>query len=535
MLRPYSSRGAFAHKLAIGIFAAIVYLPITILFSDGLNLIAREMDFLTLTIPMGRQLILFLRTISYGAAVGISVVLIGLIAGSIIWSCRSKFMFNFVNLLFGLSLIMVLVPSYVHALAWSSLLWWFSSLLDILGIRGPQAQGIVASWWVMVMALIPMGLGFSLIGYKCIDNTLVESGRILKDDMAVFKNIILPLALPTAAAGGIFAFLLTVLDYSVPSLFLINTYSLEIFAEFSATNQPARAFLLSLPLMVVTSILVYYVAVIFPGIASGLTKIQNKSLHLVFPNWFKMLQGGFLVVIFLQVAIPLISLVLKVGNLENFLLSLKHAGRELVFTILLSSVTALTAIILATGMGVKLASAKSSKVWWAFAALPLALPAPLAGIGIIALYSKTFLQVFYGSLWMPVMACLVRFMPLAVVVIAVQIKRIDNNLLDAARVFQRNYFHGIFRINLPLLFPGIAAAFLITFVLTAGELGATLIVVPPGYSTLTMRIYNFMHYGSSELIAGLCLSLLGISMVFGFAAYLILTSLTSKGRLRRQL
>ena len=44
-----------------------------------------------------------------------------------------------------------------------------------------------------------------------------------------------------AAAGGLI-FLLSLMDYSVPSLFGVNVYAMEIFAEFIAGYEPARAF-----------------------------------------------------------------------------------------------------------------------------------------------------------------------------------------------------------------------------------------------------------------------------------------------------
>ena len=53
----------------------------------------------------------------------------------------------------------------------------------------------------------------------------------------------------------------------------------------------------------------------------------------------------------------------------------------------------------------------------------------------------------------------------------------------------------------------------IVTVLSAGELAATLIVIPPGQETLTLRIYNFLHYGSPEAVAGLSLFLVLIVLL----------------------
>jgi iron(III) transport system permease protein len=56
-----------------------------------------------------------------------------------------------------------------------------------------------------------------------------------------------------------------------------------------------------------------------------------------------------------------------------------------------------------------------------------------------------------------------------------------------------------------------------------GELGATLMVIPPGKATLTMRIYNYLHYGASDTVAGLCLVLaLGVLLAGVLAGLVIL-------------
>ncbi len=43
------------------------------------------------------------------------------------------------------------------------------------------------------------------------------------------------------------------------------------------------------------------------------------------------------------------------------------------------------------------------------------------------------------------------------------------------------------------------------FLLTLGEEGIPLILMPPGYETLAVKVYNYLHYGASELVSGFCL------------------------------
>ena len=41
------------------------------------------------------------------------------------------------------------------------------------------------------------------------------------------------------------------------------------------------------------------------------------------------------------------------------------------------------------------------------------------------------------------------------------------------------------------------------FLMGLGELGASVLTVPPGFSTLTIRLYNYLHYGATDRVLGL--------------------------------
>ena len=61
------------------------------------------------------------------------------------------------------------------------------------------------------------------------------------------------------------------------------------------------------------------------------------------------------------------------------------------------------------------------------------------------------------------------------------------------------------RIVLPQTRLGVAAAWVITFVLAFGELGVGILVAPPGESTLPIRIYTIIANTPSSTVAGLAL------------------------------
>jgi iron(III) transport system permease protein len=99
----------------------------------------------------------------------------------------------------------------------------------------------------------------------------------------------------------------------------------------------------------------------------------------------------------------------------------------------------------------------------------------------------------------------------------------DPLLIDAARLFQTHPVKTWRQIYLPMLAPALLATGFIVFALCAGELGATLLVAPAGQATLVMRIYNYLHYGASETVAGLCLLLTLTAATTAGLAFLMLT------------
>jgi iron(III) transport system permease protein len=54
-----------------------------------------------------------------------------------------------------------------------------------------------------------------------------------------------------------------------------------------------------------------------------------------------------------------------------------------------------------------------------------------------------------------------------------------------------------------------AAAWLIALAVAVGELAATVLVIPPGTTTIAVRIFSLLHYGVEDRVASLCLVMIG--------------------------
>ena len=83
-------------------------------------------------------------------------------------------------------------------------------------------------------------------------------------------------------------------------------------------------------------------------------------------------------------------------------------------------------------------------------------------------------------------------------------------------------------VALPLRWPGVAAGAGIALALAAGELSATLLVAPPGVTTVPMRVFQLLHYGVDDRVAALALS------VFGLLGLVLLATATLRAAWRRR-
>jgi iron(III) transport system permease protein len=519
--------------------SALLFGPLlALLWAAGEALAQGHADWLLLALPLGRRAALLLRSLGLAAGVALLDMTLGVLLVSASWRWRRPW-------LRWLSLALLALPPTIHALAWNA-------ALSFLGVR---LAGPWVSLWVSAMALLPVGVGLALVSLETVARPLVDSARTCQTDLSVLARVVLPLAAPLLAAGGGILFLLSLMDYSIPSLYGVNVYALEIFAEFSASYAPARALLLAAPLLVTA-------AVLLSGGQSWLRRAaQQPTWRLApwgapprFPGAFALAQQLAVTLWGLQMALPLFVLVtLAFGGGEGLAMLADAVsgpvGREFGLSLGIAGAAALLSAPLsalalswfnAPQRGVPRRGVPRRGAGWALF-LPAALPAPLVGVGLIALWNRPEFGALYPSLALPVLAALARFTPFAALALLAQLRRVDPLLWDAAHVFQSSgariprggALRTLLRVQLPLALPGLLTGMCLVFALTLGELGATLLVAPPGQSTLTLRIYNYLHYGASDSVAGLCLALAAATLAAGGLSVVFLNWGARKARRAR--
>lgn len=447
-----------------------------------------------------RQLGLLARSVAFSGSVAAGGLVVGVLAATFFWTWNSK-----TSRMVSLAMLaMIAVPPYLHALAWRHAISGINLVAHNTAMPELAFGGWGAAWWVQTMALAPIAAGLALLGLHTVDRRLFEAARILRSDMDAFIRIVVPLAAPPVLAATGFVFLFTLVDYSVPSLFLLNTYALEIFAEFSANHVAARALLIALPFLVLTLLAVAIIQKLLRQAALGPPPSGGAwAFTPVWPKSFGTLQGLAVAILGLQVIVPLISLVDMAGRWDAIESAASSTADELFLSARTAAIAAVACLPLALFAANRTLGAQRG--WWLLALLPLGIPGPLVGVGLITLWNNAFTTAIYDGEPMLVLTYLARFMPVAALILYAQLRRIDPLLIDAARILRPGAVRLWIQVYVPLLMRAGIAAMLLVFALSLGELTASLLTVPPGEATITMRVYGYMHYGASEKVAALCL------------------------------
>ena len=90
------------------------------------------------------------------------------------------------------------------------------------------------------------------------------------------------------------------------------------------------------------------------------------------------------------------------------------------------------------------------------------------------------------------LAYLARFIPVATLMLSATTRSVPLSHEEAASVSGARWLRTMATIVVPQMRLGLAAAWIVVFVLAFGELGVSILVAPPGDATLPIRIYTMI-------------------------------------------
>ncbi len=418
-------------------------------------------------------------------------------------------------------LLPVLVPPVIQTVSWTRIA---SSLTGVFPIDIYSVGGCAV---ILGMCYFPFVTLMTLSGLRSVDRDIEEVALLWHGGFRVCTRITLPVALPHIASGAILVFMLCAVNFTVPDILRVRVYPVEIFVQYSAFYNGYGALLQSLPLVSLLILLLWGMDRMMQGrafVQAGMGRATGPVYSLGGMRWPVCCLCASVFV--MAVVLPLAELVRTTGSFHVFRDVVVHSIPETIYTVMvafcgtvLSIATALPAAYLAD----RLKNVTAAYAIGVLNMLPLTIPATAFGLSLVEVWNQSWLHsVVCGSSVIVILGYAGRFLPYAFAAMASGMKQISPDAEEVASLVSPSHARIFKRIVLPLLAPGMFAGFVMVFILSLGELGTTLLVLPPGRETVILKIYNLMHYGAHAQVAALSLFLLliiGLFFVFALLSY----------------
>jgi iron(III) transport system permease protein len=381
-----------------------------------------------------------------------------------------------------------------------------------------------------VMALFEGSVAFVMIGavMKSMDPALEEASQVIgASRLRTMLRVTLPLVIPGVLGAAIFVFAEMLGSFAVALVlgtpnryYVITTAIYQLIQQYPPRIQIAAAMGSSL-FAVMFLMLFLYRRIVTAGSYVTITGKAFRPRVADVGRLRYLLFGVCLFYLAVSVVLPIATLlfasVQKIAvafptadnfTLDNFrsAMSMNAAGSALTNSLILAFATATIGIGL---MGLLAWLIYRSRLPGAglieyVVMFPQAVPRLVFAFGMMWAW-LVFPIPIYGTLWLLLIAYLTVFLPLGVRTIAGVMLQVDKSLEECAQMCGASWAFRMRTVSIPLLVPGLVAAWLLLFIASVRELGASILLMGPHSKVITPAIVESWFGTASELTATLAL------------------------------
>lgn len=332
--------------------------------------------------------------------------------------------------------------------------------------------------------------------------------------MRIFWKVTVPFLRPAIGAGAILIALYALSDFGAIAMLRYTTFTAAIYYQMG-NYDTTGASILSMVLILIT--------LIFLSIESRTNKKQKfyqtantyrKPETLSLGKWKIPVFFYVTSVFFFAVLLPVIVLVYwsSVGMLEGAIDARfwEYAWNSL----LVAGIAAIICMVLALPIVyLKLRHPSiMTKLIDKGTYSGYALPGVIVALGVIFLFNQ-YIPWFYNTIGMLFFAYVVRFLPQAMQSGEATLSLVSPRIDEAARSLGYSPLKVMLKVIVPLILPGLLAGGALVFVSSIKELPATLLLRPPGFDTLAIRVWTEASEAVYYLAAPAALLIIVVSIL----------------------
>jgi iron(III) transport system permease protein len=459
--------------------------------------------------PRQRQLLLATALLGAGCAIG--ATLIGAPLGWLL--ARADLPIK--RLLRFALVIPLVIPPYILALAWIYLGGSAGLIAQAVGrdLLSGYTYSLTGAIIVLSISFFPLSMLATEAAARRVDGRLEEAALLVARPGRVLWRITLPLIAPGITAAALIIFVLAISELGVPGLLRVPVFTTEVFTAFAALYDFGAATSLSIPLVVLAMIVGVFTKVIIGDRHLTTRRSLHQGLSFGSRSWRILALISLGLVIAITVLLPIAVLVLEAQGVERIWVAAQSSRIAIMNSLLLAAVSATLVVALAVLLGYFRSRAQPlvGGITELVFIMIFAVPSTVVGIGLIAIWNRPgILGQVYASPAIIVIGYLARFVPVVALILAASMRQIPVSSEEAAMVSGAGWSRTFRRIILPQARAGLVAAWVVAFIFAFGELGMTVLVAPPGESTLPVRIYTLIANTPASEVAALALLQAGI-------------------------
>ena len=450
-----------------------------------------------------------------------------------------------------LFLVPFMLPAFIGALAWKMLLspragYINRFCIDVLGFDGPIFDIYTYGGIILVETMYLFPFVFIQVSgaLERMDPTLEESARISGADLfTITRKITIPLVLPSILSGALLIMLYSMAHFGTVAVLGIETgiYNIPTLI-YEKIHQSAGSFDSIRTATVLATVLVITAALILWLQNRVLSKgryqiIAGKSFR---PTELKLrgLRFPLLILCVMYIGFTIVlptATIFMVGALKTYGLpftadNLTVANyRHILFewdltrdAIWNSVSLGLSAAMITMFAGVIISyvivkmKVRGKGILEFLGMLPFSVPGSVIALGVILAWSGKFGVNLYNTVWIILVAYIARYMAFSLKANSAALEQVHDSLVEAARASGATMAQALRDIVVPLVRPGMLAAFFLIFLPALRELTVSVLLYGPTTRTIGVAIYTLNEDGEtvySAALAGIALIIIVLGEV----------------------
>lgn len=462
---------------------------------------------------------------------------------------------NTMKLLF---LVPFMLPSFIGAIAWKILLsprsgYLNKLIMDAFGLQDFSLFNIYSIWGIIAvesMYLFPFVFIQVCGALERMDPTLEESARISGAGLfEITRKITIPLMVPSIVAGALLVALYSLAHFGVPAIlgmeqgiYNIPTKIYEkIYASAGSYVAIRTGTVLSAILVISAGCILFLQRLVMKS--GRFQVIAGKSMR---PTLLKLrgLRMPLLILSILYiaftVALPTVTIFI-VGALRTYgldfalenmtLANIKHIlfewklTKDAIFNSLyLSLAAAVVTMFAGTLISYVIVKMKvrGKFILEFFGVLPFSVPGTVIALGMILMWSGKFGINLYNTAWIIFVAYIARYMAFSLKSNSAALEQVHDSLEEAARASGATHWQAMKDIVIPLIRPGMVAAFFLIFLPALRELTTSVLLYGPHTRTIGVAIYALNEDGQTVYAA----TLASVALVIIIVGHIVIKRIT---------